>query len=1255
MALSVYPQDSSKNLTSKSPPPQLINDSKPRARGNSAAARPSLRLHIANPTERLPVADTQTRALYNVPADPNPADLRHRGASFGTGKRSPSPQVRISNQTSGNSTPSSSSAGSATSGRGTTLPGRHQAPPQQMYSAGTVTTATTDELSGFSAFPSNISTPATNDSAHSFGAGPGNKNRSRPLPLPPPPSRPSSRGSTIPEARHGKGGPQPQQLTFDPTTSTWVIKPSVINSPLRSAPPNKLTASVTSPQLLGAQSGYSHQQSRLHHHSSSRSHGHSRSRSDQSRELTSLPKPMSIGSASADVSKSRSRQQSTRTAPSSDNESEALGSNWKQKQFAETRHDSDSPAETTEEEPELDPERLPGGKKWKGKEPIRGEGWHLLFPNASKNSSGLSVHTPPAPASAAATPPPALSATAPLPSTPFSGTAASSRTSLDLPPSISKSTATTPVTSFVPADGRPQSISSISISSRESRDEGTTRWKSKGRDGIRRSGSVSSISSYNSISGVSARISKKSSKRGKGKGKGKNVVGSASISYHNSAYGGPNGNLGASLSSPYIPTATTAESASTAAAAITTPTPVTVLPLPSAAPTPRSTQTLHQHPVDITPDRTFTPSRNLPAEPVASTGAPLLPLPPSLQIGGGILGQKSPPVPPKDMSSAQARAMANDPFSSSYTPGNQSPDNTNANPHLLYVYREYRDTDSDSLSSSQHDPVDIGYGYGDTGFEDDERVYVDDGYSGHNPDQGDWDEEDHEGGFITAAGTYVEGGGTGSNSDLNSALHGSGSSVYHGSTVHGSNIAHSVRSGVMAGRAAVSDIGGFRTPSLNEKERDRDRSPSPLSFAKRRKNSLDFLDDDDDLRDEDPEDDELSPDGTTGGAGYDMQGFGGDGGVPVAAPIPRRPGVSVTVMEQEFANAGMVIHDWRPQVQETIPALPSSGTGPRPDILSPASPRGARQRPTQKEKEKGSTPATPAGGLVVDIDPAEILGPEHEMIFSKNPSPTRYGGGYRSPFTFGGDEKVFVRGRWRMRSPSPNLSPLDLGPDAQGGHGLSPASGSSAPLSPITFTTSAGSGSNTLSPLSNPTSPIRRQRTGTTGGGATLGANLGATARKLRRYASEESLLIDSPNPVSAYNKASYNNFNNSNYDSSYYNNYNHSTAPMRLAPNRYVEPQPQPQRNLIDDFEGVNGSLAAAGERSMRRGDRSGQSGNGSGSDSSSIGGRSKGQSVTKVVQSMQPNHGSVLTKPRRPPHPAEKVSYDLWVQGLENKGKRA
>ncbi|THU97458.1 hypothetical protein K435DRAFT_796495 [Dendrothele bispora CBS 962.96] len=1341
MALSVYPQDSSKNLNSKSPPPQLISDSKNRPRGNSAA-RPSLRLHIANPTERLPVADPQTRALYNAAADPSapvPAELRHRGASF-AGKRSPSPHIRITSSAqhtiSGNSTPSSSSGGSAASAKGSTAVGRFQVSSQQI-SAGTVTTANTDDSSAFSAIPSNISTPATTQSAYPFD-GAGNKNRSRPLPLPPPPSRPPSRGTTTSETRlaakptvtSAPSGGQPQQVMFDPTTSTWVIKPNSMSSPLRSAPASKLAANATYPQVPNAQHGYlhGHQPSFVQHHSSSNSisrssngqshHGHSRSRSDQTRDVPPLPKPFSTAPDTNQKAK-----QPIRTAPNSDNEFEAhqsFGNQWKGKQPSRSQLQPDAGCyDDTDADGEApDPEKQPGGKKWKGKEPIRGEGWHLIFPNASKNSSGLSVHTPPPTTLSTATPPP-VPATAPVPGAVVSGAITSSSSSLDLPPSISKNTTTTTpasASSLGPGLGRPQSISSLSMSSRDSRDEGAaaSKWKGKGREGVRRSSSISSVSSYNSITGASAGITKKSSKKGKSKGKAKHVVNSpsAQVSYHPpttyvstntnnppTTFSGPNTNFGAAnpnphvknlnipLTSPYIPGVNAPYAAPiSAAAVVTTPTPLTVVSLPSTNLTPRAGQYLPSPPTSSVPDRTFTPSRQLPAEPVATTGTPPLPVPPSLQIGGGHIQPKAPAVPPKEprrhvIDPVQARAMANDPFSSRNSPDTNNPNPTNANPHLLYVYREYRDTDTDSLSSTTHDPVDIGYGYGEAGFEDDERVYVDDGYSGPTQDS---DEEEIEGGFITAAGTYVDSGtgGTGSNSDLHSTVH--GSSVYHGSTVHGSSVAHSVRSGsgskggsnsnsaINVNGVIGGDVGEFRAPSLNERERDRHRSPSPMSFARRKRHSysLDFSDDEyGDERYMGAEEDELSPIVTPpNDTGYEAHGFG-SAGVPVASPVPRRPAISLTAMEQaEVSRSGSVPLEWRDQLQDTVPPLPNvtgmgrgmgRGTSMQTDTLPPSSP--SRGRGLTRNHNSGGL-GTPSGGLALDLDPSDILGPEDEMIFSKNPSPTRYNGGYKSPFTFGGSERVFVRGRWRLRSPSPSLSPLDLGPDEVSHGMLSPgggSGGSSGPLSPITFTPS--SAGNTLSPLSGPNSPMRRQKAGA----QTLGANLSASARKLRRYASEESLLVDNPNFVSGAYGMSQNHFNNSTNHHSTYSR-TQGAMPMQLTPNRYVEPEPAPgvvesrpkksTSSRTTDYDAMGQTWASAHESGTRQGRGTRRerergattSGYPIGIDASGGGPRKRGTSVPKVANGA---NGQVLTKQHRAP---VETTYDIWVEKGLDKTRR-
>lgn len=114
------------------------------------------------------------------------------------------------------------------------------------------------------------------------------------------------------------------------------------------------------------------------------------------------------------------------------------------------------------------------------------------------------------------------------------------------------------------------------------------------------------------------------------------------------------------------------------------------------------------------------------------------------------------------------------------------------------------------LASSDDRLVDVGYGYAEPGYEDDERVYIDDGF-----DHGGLDEFDDEFGFgVSASGQLV--GGVSHPPSASASMLG-----------HEGNVIHT---GISSSRVSLA--------------REARRSPSPMRYARRRRNSL-FEDEDD--------------------------------------------------------------------------------------------------------------------------------------------------------------------------------------------------------------------------------------------------------------------------------------------------------------------------------------------------------------------------------------------------------------------------
>ncbi|KAJ4468719.1 hypothetical protein J3R30DRAFT_3714154 [Lentinula aciculospora] len=263
-------------------------------------------------------------------------------------------------------------------------------------------------------------------------------------------------------------------------------------------------------------------------------------------------------------------------------------------------------------------------------------------------------------------------------------------------------------------------------------------------------------------------------------------------------------------------------------------------------------------------------------------------------------------------------------------------------------------------------PVDTGCGYAEPGYEDDERVYVDDGYDDPNNPNSDnmLDDLDREYGFgVSASGQLVNGGGVGQSS----------STVFHGSDTHG---------GFGSSRVSIA----------------KERSPSPMQYARRRRDSL--LEDD-----------------------YDSPESNG-----VQSPIEFAEIPSPSSPQSESGSRSPAALEGFVYVEKNTSPLANTATqilnslnSRRPLSPSPLSPPPAFGR--SNDMNRGRQPTRRQH----NFDSVQILGDELEMSFSKNPSPVRYHP-TKDVVQVGtlavlAEDKVYVRGKWRMRSPSPGLSP----------------------------------------------------------------------------------------------------------------------------------------------------------------------------------------------------------------------------------------
>ncbi|KAF9071832.1 hypothetical protein BDP27DRAFT_1446040 [Rhodocollybia butyracea] len=842
----------------QSPPPSALMSSKlgaeavaGRPRGQSASARPTLRLHIANPTEPLPSEQNMAQeqamryALQTLQAKAQTANtgstspIRKRGETFSGFPRS-NIRVATSNLTflpPLHNTPNTSSSGSnsnpssASAANPITKQPYRASPlvgPHTDSSASTAPTSVfSEEYYSSTASVSTASTPATQESVPEF------VRTRRPLPVPPPPSAIGS--ATI------------------PAISTI---PSQVMSPM--------TSSI-SPQRPITPSTANHRNRQLQ-----TAHGHEKL-SAELKINTDLSNPIS-----ADLVGGRQG-----------------------KQLLEEDAPPNSPDE--EEVEEEIPYEL-RSEKWKGKQKMRDSLYNMSIPQFSSPSAPVV-----------------------LASTPYRSDTDHRETGL--PPSLSGTLSNRPSRASIASSH--SSTRSIGVN-----EGGVSKWKGKGKE-VLRTLSISSISSLEreASGGVPQSV----------RGRGKEVKKSDSMSSFANTFQAesPASSFSASPVAPHT------SSASLALASHPSVLIPGYQPGPRiASPRPMRDMGRSSSPRAMwspTPPRSLHVDQSFPlhGQSIASPAtSPVIPAP-------------APKLPPKDVRYQHLQPLmftqADDPDEEGRRPFNDV--------NTAYL--------SPSMTNSPADrPVDTGFGYAEPGYEDDERVYVDDGYD--DPVYGDVGEDlDQEYGLgVSASGQLVHGSGAGMVGAPSAAA--SVSVLGHVSSSH---------SGITSSRVSLA--------------RESGRSPSPMRYARRRS-----LSEDDD--DETPE----------------------SNGIPVTdLTSSARPQVKVR-------SGSLPGHE--SFHGKNIPPSPVTSVSTTTQILSSLNPQS-----TVRSSPSTSPPDDRRGRRIArspeHFDPTEILGEELEMSFSKNPSPTRHHprkGIYSGSLAVLAEDKVYVRGKWRMRSPSPGMSPI---------------------------------------------------------------------------------------------------------------------------------------------------------------------------------------------------------------------------------------
>ncbi|KAH7878223.1 uncharacterized protein C8R40DRAFT_1067256 [Lentinula edodes] len=510
------------------------------------------------------------------------------------------------------------------------------------------------------------------------------------------------------------------------------------------------------------------------------------------------------------------------------------------------------------------------------------------------------------------------------------------------------------------------SIASSHSSTRSSGNErGVSKWKGKGKQ-VLRTLSISSISSLEKDAGG------KLSKYAQSSGRGMEVRKSGDFSSFNA-------NDTFQADSP----------ASSFSASPVVPPP---LSMPTPVPSPASIN-LTSHPSALIPGGYSNPRVNSPrlmgnigfdsrsTSPRAVAWAPTPPLPmyvePPLPLNIRKIASPGtsptipllpPTLPPKDYNYKQQQPIlqsnAQDQAPMHIHPFDNDDSDDEGNRLFKDVEAVYVSPTTYSARTEATDrPVDMGWGYAEPGYEDDERVYVDDGYDDPN-NPGLVDALDREFGFgVSASGQLVNGGGVVQSS----------SNIAQGGVTHG---------GFSSSRISIA----------------KERSPSPMRYARRRRDSL--LEDD-----------------------YDSPESNGVQSPIEFASIPS-PGSS----QAQSRSLSPAVLEGFVYVENNASPLASTAT----QILNSLDSRRPLSPPSS------SPPALPRSDVDTRgrqptrkqnyFDPAQMLGDELEMSFSKNPSPTRYHptkGVYQvGALAVLAEDKVYVRGKWRMRSPSPGLSPV---------------------------------------------------------------------------------------------------------------------------------------------------------------------------------------------------------------------------------------
>ncbi|KAJ3732968.1 hypothetical protein DFJ43DRAFT_1178153 [Lentinula guzmanii] len=350
------------------------------------------------------------------------------------------------------------------------------------------------------------------------------------------------------------------------------------------------------------------------------------------------------------------------------------------------------------------------------------------------------------------------------------------------------------------------------------------------------------------------------------------------------------------------------------------------------------------------------------------------------KVASPVISPNKPPMlPPKDYKHTREQSVTID-----QAPMHTHPfdaDDSDEEGRTLYkeVEAVYVSPTASSTSPEAVDrPVDTGYGYAEPGYEDDERVYIDDGFddpSNLNSDNV-LDDLDREYGLgVSASGQLVSGSGVGQSS-----------STFGHESVHG---------GFASSRISVA----------------RERSPSPMRYARRRRDSL-------------PEDDYDSPESNGLQSPLEFADIPSPSS-PQAGSRSRSPPVLEGFVYVDRHTSPRPLADTATQILNSLNSRrPLSPPPPSPSSSSlPAFGRSdVNERGRQSTRRQNNPP--------------QILGDELGMSFAKNPSPTRYhpmkGVVQVGTLAVLAEEKVYVRGKWRMRTPSTGLSPLGGGSVASG-------------------------------------------------------------------------------------------------------------------------------------------------------------------------------------------------------------------------------